>query len=835
MKEFGLALMLARRDLRGGMRAFRLFLACLAVGVAAIAGVGSLRAALVAGLEDNARALLGGEAEIRSVGQDLDQRAKAWLDANTTRRSIAIELRAMAQAENDRTLVELKAVDAQYPLYGKMTLDPPLALDLALADRGAVVEPTLLERLGLGVGDKIKIGESEFAIRAAIRHEPDRTANAFSLGPRFMIAVGDLGATDLIRPGALIRWAYRVGLPEGSAPEIWRAKLSEAFPEASWVVRDLRNSQPALKRWLDRLGVFLALVGLTALLIGGIGVGNAVHGYLDGKVGAIATLKCLGAPGPLVFRVYLLQVLALALVGVLIGLVLGAFVPFLVAWIVGERLPVPPSLGLFPVPLGRAALFGVLVSLLFALWPLARARDVPAAGLFRAIVSPASGWPRKRYLGAIVATAAALALLAVFGDNQARFATWFVLGAAGALAAFRATALGLVEIGRRLPRPRRPLLRLALANLTRPGAPTASVLLSLGIGLTVLVAVASIDGNLARQIADRIPDKAPSFFFIDIQPAQADAFEETLRARPGIDDIVRVPTLRGRIVRAKGRPLSEIKVGPGSEWATRGDLGFSYRARMPEGTRLTAGSWWSADYAGEPLISLDAAVGADMGLALGDEMTFSILGREVAARIANFREVDWSEFGLNFVVIFAPGALEGAPQIHVASARAVKGTEEAIFKDIGRLFPNVSTIRVKEVIEHVASLLDRIAAATRATAAVTLAAGAIVLAGAIAAGHRRRVYDSVLLKVLGATRREILGAYLAEFAALGIAAALIAGAIGSVTAWAVMVPVMGSEWHFVPASFAWSLAVGLAMTLIFGFVGTWRALGQKAAPVLRSL
>ncbi|MBM3556815.1 MAG: FtsX-like permease family protein [Alphaproteobacteria bacterium] len=649
-----------------------------------------------------------------------------------------------------------------------------------------------------------------------------------------MIELEALGATGLVQPGSLLRYLLRLDLPPALSAETWRTQLGQAFPDATWVVRDLRNAQPALKRWIDRLAVFLTLVGLTALLIGGIGVGNAIRAYLDGKVETIATLKCLGASGDLVFAIYLAQIMLLATLGIVLGVVIGAAVPFVVAAVAGDKLPVPPVLGLYPGALGLAALFGLLVALVFAIWPLAKARDVPAAGLFRALVAPSSAWPRPKYLLALAVLGAALALLAIFSGEQARFAAWFVVGAVGALAVFRLAASGIMAVARAVGRPRDHRWRLALASLIRPGAPTASVLVSIGAGLSVLVAVAQLEGNLRRQIAERIPERAPTFFFIDIQPPQAEAFETTVRAFGGTEDLQRVPTMRGRIVAIRGRPVKELRIPPSSEWAVRSDLGLSYAALPPANARLAGGSWWPSDYAGPPLVSFDAAVGRDLGLALGDEITVSVLGREIAARIGNFREIDWSEFGLNFAVIFAPGALDGAPQVHVASVRAPAGRENELDRAVAGAFPNVTAIRVKEVIEQVAVLLERIATATRATAAVTLAAGALVLAGAIAGGHRQRVFEAVILKVLGARRRTVMAAQLLEFAILGLVAALLATGIGSIAAWAVLVPVMGSDFVFVPVAALVAAIAGLGVTLLLGFAGIYRALGRRPAPELRT-
>lgn len=840
MSQLALAWRLARRELRGGLAGFRVFLACLALGVAAIAGVGSVSSMVATGLKHDGQRLLGGDVELRLSHREADDAQRDWLAARAEVSHVA-DLKAMARSADDDNgaMVELKAVDGAYPLYGAVVLDPPMALAEALAPDadgrpGAVAEANLLERLGLGIGQRLRVGDEEFVLRATVTHEPDRATGLFSFGPRLLVGLDRLAGTGLVRPGSLVYHHYRLRLPAAADAAAWIARLERAFPDAGWRVRSRANAAPGLAQFIERLSLFLTLVGLTALLVGGVGIGNSVKGYLDGKTATIATLKCLGAPGRLVFQVYLLQVLAIALGGIALGLGLGALAPVAAASSVAALLPVSTPLGLYPGPLLLAAGFGLSAALTFILWPLARVREVPGASLFRDLVAPARRRPRPGYVLATAAAALALAGLAIASAEETRFAVWFVLGAMATLLAFRLAAAAVIAAARASPRPRDPLLRLAIANLHRPGAPTGAVVLSLGIGLTVLVAVALIEGNLTRQIQERLPAVAPSHFFIDIQPDQLNEFEAVVLAQPGTADLRHVPTVRGRIVRLAGRPVGEVAVAPGVAWVTRGDRALTYAATPPAHTRIVAGDWWPADYAGPPLISLDAEAAAGMGLALGDHVTFNVMGREIRARIANLRHVDWRSLGMNFVVIFAPGTLEQAPYSHIAAVRAGAGAEAALERAVTERFDNIAAIRVKDALEAVNRVLGNIAWATRITAGITLLAGMLVLAGAIAAGHHRRVRDAVVLKVLGARRRQVLAVFLFEYGLLGLVTGLIAAGIGSAAAWVVVTRVMESDWAFVPAAAVAPSLIAIAVTLTFGFAGTWRALGQKPAPLLRN-
>ena len=586
--DLALATRLALRETRNGLRGFRVFLACLALGVFAIAAVGSLSASIVDGLEQNARAILGGDLEISQTAQDLPPAAVQWLAANTVAVSLSREMRAMARGtgtDAKRTIVELKAISGPYPLYGTLTLADGSDLDSALPMRdgvfGTVAEPELLSRIGVEVGDRIAIGDGVYALRAVIADEPDRVANAFSLGPRVMMNDAGYTAAGLQREGSLVRFKHRVSLEPGADYSAFTEALAAAFPDALWRVRNATDAQPSIRRFVDRLAVFLTLAGVTALTVGGIGVGIAVQAYLGGKTATIATLKCLGARGNLIFLTYMIQVGLLSALGIALGLALGMLSPFVGLALFADALPVPTAPGIYPASLGLAAGFGVLTALAFSVWPLAQARDIAPAALFRDVVTAARRRPRAGYVVLTALAAIGLGLLAVFGTGQPSIARWMVVGIVIALVGFRLAATGIVALVRHLPRARTATLRLALANIVRPGAPTASIVVALGVGLTVLVTTALVQGNIAQQVDSRIPAVAPSFFFIDIQSQQADAFETAVRETPGFIEMERVPNLRTRLVGINGTPLDALDLAANVSWVKRAELGATYAADPP--------------------------------------------------------------------------------------------------------------------------------------------------------------------------------------------------------------------------------------------------------------
>ena len=847
LSHLALAARFARRELRGGLAGFRIFLACLILGVAAIAGVGSMSAAFLKGLAEEGRSILGGDVDLRLTHRAATLEERAWLDANTAAVSEVAEMRAMTRrADADagaRTLVELKAVDAAYPLQSTVFLSPALTLADALKLEGglwgAVVEPNLLSRLDVRVGDHLKLGNTEVVIRAVIEDEPDRMAGGMAIGPRLMITREALDDTGLFTLGSLIRFHYRALLDQNGVPDealvAWKDTLDTNLPDAGWRVQDRTNGAPGVRRFVVQVTLFLTLVGLTALVVGGVGVGNGVKSYLDTKRRVIATFKCLGAPGGLIFSTYLLQVLAIAAIGIVFGLVIGAIVPFLVNTFFGHLFPVPARTELYAAPLILAAIFGVLAALAFTIWPLARAREIPATGLFRDIVAPTRKWPRLPYGLGLATTFVALTALAVLTSSYPGFAAWFVVGAAATFGLLTGTGAGLTWGASRLPSVKHPGLRLALANLHRPGAPTLSVVLSMGLGLTLLVTITQIDGNIQRQVSNEIPEKAPSFFFVDIQRDQSTPFEEMVTGHASVSQFEKVPALRGQIKLLNGEPIDVEKVAPDARWALRGDRGVSYSAEPPnEGSEIVAGSWWDADYTGPPLISFARDLADGMGLSVGDTMTVRILGRDIMGTIANLRDIDFSTAGINFTIIFSPGAFAGAPHTFLATATADAAQEESLQRKVTDAFSNITVVSIREAIEAINGILQNLVLAVRGTSLITLAAGILVLAGAMAAGHRHRVYDAVVLKVLGATRARILEAYVMEYAILGFTTALVAGAIGTLAAYLVIVYVMEGTWTFLPSLMVATALGATLLTIMLGLLSTWRVLSQKATPILRS-
>jgi putative ABC transport system permease protein len=379
-----------------------------------------------------------------------------------------------------------------------------------------------------------------------------------------------------------------------------------------------------------------------------------------------------------------------------------------------------------------------------------------------------------------------------------------------------------------------PGMRMAVANLHRPGNISASVILSLGLGLTVLVAVALVQFNFMRLIKDDLAVEAPAFFFLDIEAGQRDEFRKMAAAEPGVRNLVMTPSFRGRVVRVNGKPAEEALVDKNESWVINSDRGLTYTAELPPYSRVVAGAWWDKNYGGPPIVSIATNVARAFNIGVGDEITINVLGMDVTAKVANVREIDWASFTMNFAITFAPGFLEKLPSNYLATVIVPREGEEAMQTKVANRFRNITVVRVRDALEAAGTLIRAVAQAVSISAAVTLMAGTLVLSGGIAAARRRHLHDAIILKVLGATRAQILKTFLLEYAILGIVAVGIAAALGTAAAWGVQKHVMNLDWKFSWSALASVTALCLGITLIAGFLGTWRVLRQKPAPYLRN-
>jgi putative ABC transport system permease protein len=826
---------IARRDLSARIRGLRLLAVCLFLGVATLAAIGSLTTGIADELSRRGQSILGGDIQIAIAQREASDAEKAaFRKAGSLSETVRMRAMAIGPAPaNDSVLAELKAIDGTYPHYGALTLtDGKAAKAPGLGE--IYIGPSLANRLDLSVGSSLRFGQATFRVAGVIQNEPDRLGEGFTVGPVAIIGMESLSATGLIQPGSMFESKYRIKLPASADPAAVAKRLQAKFRSAGWEVTDRSNGAPGTRRFIERMGQFLTLVGLASLVIAGIGVGNGVGSYLASKRASIATLKVNGADSGVIFRIYMMQILAVAFAAIVLGLGVGSLLPQVIGWVAGDVLPVAPGFALYPVPLIISAIYGLLIAIAFALPPLARARTVPTAGLFRAIVER-SGRADRRTRVSVAAAILAIVALALGTAREPLFSLAFIGAALVLLLLLAGIAAAMRHIAMKLPRPKAPLPRLALANLHRPGSQTQALVVALGLGLTLFVTLAAIQTSINAEIRSQVPARAPSFFVLDVPRERADEFRKMVVDADAKGSINMIPSLRGTIVEYGGQRVDQLAEIPEGAWVLRGDRGLTYSAGVPVGSEVIAGKWWDADYTGPPLVSLDQPVAESLGLGVGDSLTVSVLGVEVNSTIAALREVKWENFGLNYALVFSPGSFDAAPHNMVATLTVNKAAERTLGKSIPPAFPSSSLIEVGEVVSQISLLLTQMAQAIAAAASIAILAGIAVLVGAIAAARQSRIYDSVILKLLGSTRRQILGAQAMEYAILAVVLGLVALALGMGAAWYVVVQIFDFSFAPDPAVLALTLVGGAGITFLLGIIGSLPILAARPAEALRSL
>ncbi|MDY0010021.1 MAG: FtsX-like permease family protein [Bdellovibrionales bacterium] len=847
-----LSLVYARREMRSGVRGFYIFISCLILGVAMISAVASVSQGMSDSLRHDGRYILGGDLAVRTPHAPVTDALLDFLHTDMgARTSIITETRAMARHDKSdmAAIVEIKAVDAAWPLYGQAVfLDKngaemtTSAQDIFSADAngvfGAAVEKDILVRLDAAVGDTLHLGQTPFVIRAVIGREPDSVnATGFALAPRLLTSLPAFHATGLTGAGNLLEYRTRIAIPgldTEAELEAAKEKIEARAQDDNIRIRTFLNASPSIERYINRLSLFLMLIGLTTLLVGGVGISNAVKSFLDTRLAEIATLKCLGAPQSFVFRTYLLQILFLATIGIAIGLILGSSSAVVTGAILTQKFSLSDQTGIYPHIWAQSAAFGFLITLCFSLWPLGRAVRTKPTDLFRDLIAPSHKRPAPRVMAMIAILAAALGWLVIETAPIPRYAIYFVFSAFVTFGVFQIASSVIQRILRGLRPRKNPEARMAVANLTRPGNATTSIVLSLGLGLTVLVSIAQVQHNFSRLIGDDLAADLPSFFLLDIQDDQKEAFTNILAETKGAKNLIMNPSLRGRVVSVNGVPAEQALKDKNEEWVTHTDRGFTYVAEQPPHSRLTEGTWWPRDYSGPPALSIATNVARAFDIGVGDKMVIEILGVETEATVMNVREISWASFAMNFAMTFAPGAVDDIPSPYIATVIVDGDAETGLQSRLARELPNVTSVRIRDALELAQGFLRAIADAVRVSAALTLIAGTLVLSGGIAAARRRHVYDAVVLKVLGATRGRIMRSFLMEYALLGLMTVSIAAGLGTLGGWAAMTFILNMPFSFSATSVLWVTALCLGITVLAGMSGTWRAMGQKPAAYLRN-
>lgn len=858
---------LALREARAARRRLALLTASVTAGVGALVAVNSFTDNLQLSVAEQAQALLGADLKLNSGTTWIDSSAtaRALLDSlvtaggGTTRIARSASFAAMAYVgDGNARLVQLRSVDAGWPYYGTIETQPAGAWP-RIQEGGVVVDPSLLPAIGAQLGDTLRVGDGRFPIVATVVNVPGDVGLQMAFGARIFIATSALESTGLLGFGARVQREVYVQLPAGAEAQAIADGARQPLRADRIRIRTVADDRDDLTDELTRLGNYLGLVALIALLLGGLGTASAVHVFIRQKLDTIAVLRCLGATSGQVFAVHLLQAVAMGLLGAVIGAGLGVALQQAMPLILADFLPVDVRVR----PSARAILLGIglgtWTAAVFALLPLLGIREVsPLATLRRSADPPRARWDLPR-LAAAAALAASVVGLAAVQVGSLRQGAWFAAGVGGALAALWLASLLLIRATRRLVPARWPyLLRQGLANLHRPGNQTVTVVLALGFGAFLLTTLFAIQHNLLRDLrVDLAPDR-PNFVLIDIQPDQRATVEAALREE-GVTPGMTVPIVPMRLTEVAGRRVTDILAergaapdtladsleamdGPprGSTWAFRREYRSTYRATLGGGEQVTFGAFHGDTATGsgrtreDPVpISVEEGLAGELVIGVGDSVSWDIQGIELHSVVTSLREVNWARFEPNFFVIFAPGALEQAPHTLVMLARVPDPAALGrIQRTLAERAANVSSVDLGEVQRALESVVGRIILAIRFMALFSIATGAVVLVGAIATSRWQRVREGTLLRTLGATRRQVLRILLTEYAALGLAAAAVASVLAGIAGWAL------ARWVF-EATFVLPVVplAGLALGLVglTTVVGLWSSLDVLERPPLEVL
>ncbi|PZP56830.1 MAG: glycosyl transferase family 1 [Micavibrio aeruginosavorus] len=836
MSMFFNTLRWAWRDMRGNWRHFRLVILCLFLSLMSVTAVQVTGASVLKSIDEQANVILGGDWVLRQLYAPVGEEARTWLKSRGADLADTTEMRVMLinPQTKDASLVELKGVDQKYPLYGEMKIESSGQDFQSNLEKGIIIERSLGERLGVDIGNMLQLGDAQFKLVAWIGKEPDRAGGGrFGLAPRAFISNENLKTTMLEQPGSMVYYDLRLRWQKNKDLSVLKKDFLEAFPESDWRFTDTEKASPQIQRQVNNIVQFLTLIGLSALLIGGIGIANGMRAYFQTRLVTIAIFKSIGMKTNVIRGIYLWQILAIGILGTLLGVLIGCGLPMIVAPQIQSFLPFPVSVYVAPSAIAVPLSFGLLTTLIFSLWPLGEAERVSPLLLLRNMGIHNAN-PHWKVVAAIIPLTIILSALIILSSESQLFSLFFIGGAIACFGLFYLSGKIIACIAWKISGKAGFSNRLALQNLGRKGNTTAQTLVSLGIGLTVLISIALIERNLSATLSENLPKDAPAFFFLDIQPDQKPEFERLVSAFPTASKLIVMPNLRGRIASVNGVDAKDALIDKRESWLLSNERGFTYTDALPAHSEIMSGNWWPKDYKGPPLISVVDDVERGFGVKPGDKMKFLILGREIEATIANVREVNWTTFTVNFAITFAPGALEGAPHSWLATVVADPNQETALQRAVTEKFPNISMIRLSDTIETVSNLIGQMNLAVRIMALLALGTGLIVLIEALIASRSQRSYDTVILKVVGVPQNILKHIMLAEFALLSGVATLTAAMIGTVVSWGVLDLWMDLQWNFYPLLILQTVVISMVFIILTSWLVLKNMLKSPAIKYLRN-
>jgi putative ABC transport system permease protein len=864
---------LAARESRRSRGRIGLFVACIAVGVAAVVVVAGLSTSVSEGVRAEGRRLMAGDVAVegrRPLPAELDtilgkfaaergRQGGGAVHRADVREFVSVVL--STRDPNASQLAELKVVEGAYPFYGTLRLDPALPLRELLAKDAVVVAPELLTRLNVKVGEELTIGGAPFRVAGTVLEEPDKLKLSFTLGPRVFLSPQGVARTALLDRGARVEYRALLKLPEGApAEDVARLgrRLEAELPGAeSYRVRTFTEAQPALRRGFERIGRYLGLVGLLSLLVGGVGVAQVARAWLASRMDDVAIMRCLGATPWQVVGLFMAQVVVLALVASVLGAAVGTALHWLVPRMLGGLLPAELIRPLQPAAILRGLVLGVFVALIFTLPQLIALRHVPPVRVLRRDAEPVGGgWGTRAAAAAVVL--GGIWLAATTQADSVKYGSMFAGGLVGAVAVLALAAAGVSRAARLLPRDAGGVrLRHGLTHLARPGAATVGAIVALGLGVTFVFATRVVERHLSGQLKAELPADAPSTFLLDVQPDQWPQLESLLKQEGAVGIDAR-PIVTARFAAIDGTPVEQLTgrqdAGPGDgggggreqggpdgrprprRWTLTREQRITYGASLPRGNLVTAGAFnaGAPAQAGAGGVSVEEGFARDLGVGVGSKLTLDVQGVPVELTVTSLRTVDWRTFGINFFLFAEPGPLNDAPQQRVAVARFPPGNLSLVQAKIVRAFPNVTVIHIRDVMEKVLAVLENLALAVRSLGSFIVVAGTVVLGGTVAATQARRAREVALLKTIGMTRRDVATVFAVEYALTGVVAAVVGVLAGAALAWGALTQVMEVPWAPRAGETALAVVFTTVLAVVAGLVASGRALAARPAEVLRS-
>jgi putative ABC transport system permease protein len=833
-------------DMRGDLRRFGLLIICLAVGTALISGVSSVGASIRQAVQDNAAVLMGGDVELSRADRQATAEELALI-SRFGRVSYVVDTNVRAEVGANSAFVDLISVGDTYPLLGAVG-SPQLPAGetpfgfLSYRDGrfGALVNPLMLDQLGIKVGDTLEIAGTEFEARGALTSLPDAAVRGFRLGLPAVItteALAVLSDRTSPLPGLGTFFRYKVVLAEGDA-DTGKAALEAALADPSWTVRSAREGLGPMVRYYDLFMRFLVIVGLASLLIGGVSVWTSISAYVAERANVIAVLRSMGAGRARIFVHFFSQIAALATIGVGIGLVIGAGTALLALPVIGRAVGVELAPMLHVQPLLVAAGVGFLIAFAFSYLPLQQAQTISPVTLFRSkgLAAPPIDWGALLFSSRIVPLVLAAALflwLAVIMTGDTMLVAAFSIVSVLSVVLFQFGIFLARRALRRAPEPGNRVLRYALRNISSPGSNAASVVVSVGLALAMLVVVLVLQVNLRNEYLGASVFDAPTLVASDLFPDEVASLQAMKDQGGDVTAFAATPMLRGAISALNSIPVEQLQPrGPEASFFLSGEIPLTYRLLLPATSKLVAGQWWPADYQGPPLVSLHQSLRSGLGINIGDKLSFVIFGDTITAEVANFRDYSW-QGGIDFLATFSPGVLESYPSTLLGAVTAAAGREEAVERDLATALPDVRFIAIGATLEQITQALSQLSLAASLVGGLAVGNGLLVLIGSLATGRRQRQADAVISKVLGAKRFDVLSVSVLHYVLLAGFAAALATPLGIGLAWILTMVLLDVEFALDASTLA---AVDLGAIVITGLLGAatiFGVLSRRSAGFLR--